>query len=72
MICQVCDIIEEEHPEFNHARNAEAEEVMKGNTNFDGVGLPHNYQAWADGLLVEYLHIEGTVKELYERLTMEE
>lgn len=40
IICGDCDKAERAHPDFERARLAETAEVMKGNMNFRGVGLP--------------------------------
>lgn len=39
-ICMECDEAERKHPDFEKARKAEHDEVVKGNYNFAGVGLP--------------------------------
>ena len=39
-ICMDCDEIERAHPDFQAAREKETQEVMQGNMNFPGVGLP--------------------------------
>lgn len=39
-ICFDCCDKERQHPEFEHARDVETMEVMNGNYNFPGVGLP--------------------------------
>lgn len=39
-ICMDCEKREKEHPLYEKARRREAEEVRKGNFNFQGIGLP--------------------------------
>lgn len=40
MICMDCVIEEKEHPDFKMARDEEHRQVVNGNLNFAGVGLP--------------------------------
>ena len=35
-----CDEAERKHPDFEKARKAEHDQVVKGNYNFAGIGLP--------------------------------
>lgn len=42
MICLNCKDIESKHPQYQTAVDREREEVMKGNMNFIGIGLPTN------------------------------
>lgn len=42
LICLACEKREREHPDFERARRVESEEVMRGNFNFPGVGLPRD------------------------------
>lgn len=39
MLCKDCQKEEERHPKFEQAKQAELEEVLKGNYNFKGIGL---------------------------------
>jgi len=39
-ICMDCVKKEKVHPEYENARKREAEEVRKGNYNFEGIGKP--------------------------------
>ena len=39
-ICMDCATKEKAHSEYENARKREAEEVRKGNYNFEGVGKP--------------------------------
>ena len=39
-ICVDCLGIEEQHPDYEKARQAEADQILKGNYNFKGIGLP--------------------------------
>lgn len=41
-ICLPCSEKEQEHPEFEAARERECEEVRRGNYNYEGVGLPED------------------------------
>ncbi len=43
-ICPTCQTAEEAHPELKAAKRKEAEEVLKGNHNYEGVGLPKELQ----------------------------
>ena len=42
MICIPCNNIETTHPEYATAKHIEFLEVLKGNMNFKGIGLPNN------------------------------
>lgn len=55
-ICLDCKHIEENHPDYNLAREAEHQEVVKGNHNYEGIGLPENY----DNFVTEF---KSKVKE---------
>lgn len=39
-ICLECREKEEKHPDYQMARDAEREAVIKGDYNFPGIGLP--------------------------------
>lgn len=39
-ICPECQEKESKHPLFKEAKRVENEEVLKGNLNFEGIGLP--------------------------------
>jgi hypothetical protein len=40
MLCLPCENTEQSHPKYNEAKRIEGEEVLKGNYNFKGIGLP--------------------------------
>lgn len=40
MICLICEEKERNHPDYDEAREAEWEELQKGNYFFPGIGLP--------------------------------
>ena len=40
MICLECDDKEQEHPDYQRAKDAEQAQVDAGNLNFPGVGKP--------------------------------
>lgn len=40
MVCNQCSKSEKNHPDFEKARQIEMAEVLKGNMNFEGIGLP--------------------------------
>ena len=40
--CLNCLEIESKHPKYEEARRIEHEEVVKGNMNFPGIGLPED------------------------------
>lgn len=40
MICSDCIEKEMKHPLYQKAKQAEREECLKGNLNYDGIGLP--------------------------------
>ena len=40
LICMECAEKERDHPDYEKARAVEADEVRKGNYNFEGIGLP--------------------------------
>ena len=41
-ICMECDTKEKNHPKYRMARDTEIVEVLKGNYNFPGIGLPND------------------------------
>lgn len=40
MICTSCDAKERKHPQFERAVRIETQQVLKGNLNYEGIGLP--------------------------------
>lgn len=42
MICTACDAKERKHPLFERAMRIETEQVLKGNLNYEGIGLPED------------------------------
>lgn len=42
MCCQACLNKEKRHPDYEKARQAEQEEIKKGNYNFEGIGKPED------------------------------
>jgi hypothetical protein len=38
-ICKECDEKEKAHPRYKEAKEAELEQVKKGNYNFEGIGF---------------------------------
>jgi len=40
MICTSCDAKERKHPDYERAVRIETEQVLKGNLNYEGIGLP--------------------------------
>jgi hypothetical protein len=48
MICPVCTQEERKHPLFQHAKDVELEECLKGNLNYEGIGLPDDLKAKYD------------------------
>ena len=40
MICTSCDTKERKHPDYDQAVRIETEQVLKGNLNYEGIGLP--------------------------------
>lgn len=48
MICTECDEIERLHPLYEEAKRVEFEEVCRGNYNYEGIGLPENYNEFAE------------------------
>lgn len=42
MICMECKEKERNHPSFEEARMKERSEVLKGNMNYKGIGLPED------------------------------
>jgi len=41
-ICQDCQILEIEHPQFEKAREAVMDSISRGDYEFSGIGLPEN------------------------------
>ena len=54
--CEICIGSRKRHPDYNKAREIEREEVIKGNTNYEGVGLPDEYDTWAKEQRLRLLH----------------
>lgn len=44
MCCLECIEIERAHPDFQKARDVELDELLKGNYNFPGIGLPEDLE----------------------------
>jgi hypothetical protein len=42
LICPKCDRDERNHVEIDQARAADWEALMQGNSNFPGIGKPHD------------------------------
>lgn len=42
MCCEACLHKERQHPLYEKARQAEQEEIKKGNYNFEGIGKPED------------------------------
>ena len=40
MICLSCDAKERKHPQYERAVRVETQQVLKGNLNYEGIGLP--------------------------------
>ena len=40
MICMSCVSKEEKHPDYDRAKRIELEQCLKGNLNYEGIGLP--------------------------------
>ena len=40
MICTSCDTKERKHTDYERAVSIETEQVLKGNLNYEGIGLP--------------------------------
>lgn len=43
MCCLDCLVKEKQHPMYKIAKDKEHEEVVKGNMNYEGIGLPSNF-----------------------------
>lgn len=43
LICMKCNEIEKLHPKYEEAKRIEHSEVVKGNYNYEGIGLPDDY-----------------------------
>ena len=39
-ICMACVSKEQKHPDYERAKRVEFEQVLKGNLNYEGIGLP--------------------------------
>lgn len=40
MVCKSCLSIERKHPKYKEAREVERKQVLMGNYNYEGIGLP--------------------------------
>lgn len=47
-LCSECYELESKHPDYQRARDMEHLEVVAGNLNYKGIGLPENYKEWAE------------------------
>lgn len=70
--CEICIEVERTHPDYNKAREIEREEVIKGNTNYEGVGLPDGYDTWAKEQRLRLLHEDERLLLLQDALTDED
>lgn len=72
MICTTCHTSEQAHPDYQRARDIEAEEVRKGNMNFPGIGLPKDLDPTTPEFIEKEIRkkisieIEGTLKDVME------
>ncbi len=48
MCCTNCIVLESSHPEYEKAVDAETKALERGNHNFPGIGLPEDYEDWAE------------------------
>lgn len=48
MCCMDCLDLEKKHPQYSIAETLEIAAVKKGDYNFQGIGLPQGYSAWAN------------------------
>ena len=48
MLCIECSETEKNHPMYTIAREIEAIHVRLGNLNYEGIGLPKDYQSWLE------------------------
>lgn len=48
--CMACIRIERQHPDYVRAKSIEEAELLRGNSNFGGVGLPKDYATFVAGL----------------------
>jgi hypothetical protein len=67
MCCEICTFIERQHPRYKDAKDKENDEVINGNLNYEGIGLPPKYFEWA-GLEYEgWYNTDNAFKELVNR-----
>ena len=50
LICLECRDIESLHPDYKKAKDIEHQEVVKGNYNFEGIGLPDDFDKFVQSL----------------------
>ena len=53
ILCVECNEIEKKHPNYEKAKKVEHEEVLKGNYNYEGIGLPENYDKFVSNLKLD-------------------
>jgi hypothetical protein len=53
LICIQCERTEREHPKYEEAYDTELQEVMRGNLNFEGIGLPTDFDEWVENFANE-------------------
>lgn len=51
LVCIKCSEIEKLHPMYKEAKSIEHDEVVKGNYNFEGIGLPDDYENFQKNLV---------------------
>lgn len=50
MCCSECLIIESKHPKYKEAKDRELNELKVGNRNYEGIGLPTDYDDFSERL----------------------
>ena len=54
-ICMECKEVEKLHPRYEEAKEIEHHEVVKGNYNYEGIGLPDDYEEFVSNLNIEQI-----------------
>ena len=47
MICPTCNKIEAKHEKYEEAKRIETEHLIDGDRNFEGIGLPNDFEEFA-------------------------
>lgn len=61
VICSTCSYAESEHPDYCKARDIQNKEIMSGNYNFKGIGVPEDIFEYYDDKSITKLNFEKNI-----------